>query len=100
MPPKVIVVSRGRPHVRVHLDGDGCWKDLNDKTVYQTVKMELASLSAGMAGGRPSVALRIDLTDDVVVMAECSLDLFEDTIRAFRVHLGQLGRPEPDDKVN
>lgn len=55
------------------------WPELADgKTVLHHTKdkMQVTALLGGMSSGAPSVALRIDLEDGSVVIAETSLALF------------------------
>ena len=64
----------------IHLDGDNCWSDLKDKlddVIHVTSdNMEIAALKGGMASGKPSVCIRINLPDGQVVIAETSMMLF------------------------
>jgi hypothetical protein len=70
-------------------DGDNCWPDLKDKMdkvvhlANGAPPLQVALLNKGMASGRPSVMLRIDLPDGRVVLAETSLLLFATAARAF-----------------
>ncbi len=63
----------------IHLDGDGCWPDLKDKEVITSENianpLQITGLAGGMASGKPSVTLRIDLADGRVVLAQTSLAL-------------------------
>lgn len=74
------------PDLKIHLDGDGCWPDLNENRdrVIEGRKIEIAYLSHGMASGKPSVTIRVDLPDGRVVLAQTSLALFEAATRAFQ----------------
>ena len=62
------------------LDGDNAWPDLKDKEVVHLGQgapaIQVAVLDGGMASGRPSVAIRIDLPDGRSVIAETSARLF------------------------
>ena len=80
------------PSLDIHLDGDKCWPDLEAKReqiIHVTEHLEVAALSGGMQSGRPSVALRIDLPDGRVVIAETSMRLFLGAARAFRARYGE-----------
>jgi hypothetical protein len=72
----------------IHLDGDGVWSDLLEKkpedVIHTTEHMAIAALSAGMTSGRPSIAIRINLPDGKVVVAETSMRLFLNAADAFR----------------
>jgi hypothetical protein len=67
--------------MKVLVDGDGCWPDLIEKRkagnlVETREVLQVAGLSRGMASGKPSVSIRIDLPDGKTVFAETSLALF------------------------
>lgn len=84
--------------VHLHLDGDGCWPDLKDpKLLMESGKLtwlgdgtsiDIAALSAGMQSGRTSLAIRIDLPDGRIVVAEVSLRNMQIAIAAFTARLG------------
>ena len=77
--------------LHIHLVGDNCWPDLvekRDKVIHITDDMEIAALSGGMTSGRPSVALRINLPDGQVVVAELSMRLFLMAAHAFTARYG------------
>jgi hypothetical protein len=61
-------------------EGDDPWPDLRGKEVVHlgngAPPIGVAVLSGGMASGRPSLMLRIDLPDGQIVMAETSARLF------------------------
>ena len=69
------------------LDGDNAWPDLKDlpegKLLHTKGIAAVALLDGGMTSGRPSVAVRIDLPDGSVVIAETSARLFVTAGRAF-----------------
>ena len=61
----------------IKLNGDGAWPELRDHHVIEPAKpIEVAVLEMGMSSGRPSVAIRIDLPDGQVVVAQTSARLF------------------------
>ncbi|MDD5199210.1 MAG: hypothetical protein PHC88_05350 [Terrimicrobiaceae bacterium] len=62
--------------VQLHLDGDGCWPDLNTKPFDHGVLHEVAYLQRGMSSGNPSVSMRITLDDGRIVIAETSARMF------------------------
>ena len=57
----------------IKLDGEGAWPDLLDNPAVVHLAngppIQLAVLRSGMASGRPSVAIRIDLPDGQHVVA-------------------------------
>lgn len=64
--------------LKLILDGDHAWPELRGKKlVHVTHGIQVAALKAGTKEGRPSVAIRIDLPDGTVVIAETTLRLFK-----------------------
>jgi hypothetical protein len=64
--------------IRLELD-EPAWPDLagmQDRLVHTTEPLRLTILDGGMTSGLPSVAIRLDLPDGKVVIAETSLQLF------------------------
>lgn len=75
--------------LRILLDGDGCWPDLQGKVGtphvwHVTEGVEIARLRAGMSSGKTSATIRIPLPDGRVLLTEISLDMLELTVKAFR----------------
>lgn len=65
------------PSIVLRLDGDGSWPDLKNKTVHHVqTDIAIVALPHGMRSGKPSVAIRVDLPNGEVVVAETSLALF------------------------
>lgn len=67
------------PSLDINLDGDNAWPDLRtkqDNIIHLTDGMKLCALDGGMSSGKPSVAIRIDLPDGRIVIAETSARLF------------------------
>ena len=63
--------------LRVIVDGDSAWPDLKTKKIHHVTKgLQVAGLRDGTVAGQPSVAIRIDLPDGSVVIAETTLRLF------------------------
>ena len=62
--------------INLNLDGDGVWPDLADKQLVEAAAIHVAALSGGMASGKPSVTIRMDLPDGSVVIGQTSLALF------------------------
>lgn len=73
------------PKVVIIPEGDGCWPDLHEKreqgqtldAMGENAQISFAGLGGGMASGRASVSIRIDLPDGRVVLTETSLRLFK-----------------------
>jgi hypothetical protein len=82
------------PVLHVHIDGDKCWPDLEDKMdkiihLGEGARIDIAALPGGMSSGKTSVALRFDLPDGQVVIAETSLALLGTAVDAFRAKYHQ-----------
>ncbi|MDP9266373.1 MAG: hypothetical protein M3O91_09700 [Chloroflexota bacterium] len=77
------------------LDGAGAWPDLIAKRergevihLTEGARLEVAALAGGMTSGKPSVAIRVDLPDGRVVVAETSMRLFLAAAVAFHARYG------------
>ena len=71
----------------VILEGDNAWPDLIDKQdsiIHVQNITAVARLPKGMASGKSSVSVRIDLPDGQTVIAETSMDLFQAAAQAFK----------------
>ena len=68
------------PALSIILNGDNAWPELKDKEIIHLANdaplIQVAVLDGGMTSGLPSVALRLDLPDGRVVVAETSARLF------------------------
>lgn len=74
------------------MDGDNAWPDLRDhqdRVIGVVETFRIARLSRGMTSGETSVAIRIDLPDGRVVIAQTSLRLLTMAVRAFEAREGQ-----------
>jgi hypothetical protein len=83
--------STGRdlmPAMSILLNGEDAWPELKDlpadNLIHVTDPIQVARLKGGMASGKTSVAIRIDLPDGRVVIAETSLELWNASTAAFR----------------
>lgn len=82
----------------LHLDDDGSFPDLvenrdTDQIIHlgnDAPPMHLTVLPGGMASGKPSVMLLINLPDGRVVLAETSLALLQMAVRAFTAKYGEV----------
>lgn len=78
------------------LDGDGCWPDLLEKAAQGKLldgyggkgHISISALDGGMKSGEPSIAIRIDLPDGQVVIAEASMRHFLQAARSFEARYG------------
>lgn len=72
--------------MKVTFDGDNAWTDLAGKPIIHlgegAAAIEVAVLNGGLTSGRPSVAIRLELPDGRVVIAETSARLFVSAGRA------------------
>lgn len=81
------------PIIRVLLEGDGAFKDLQGRekdVIHLTGDFTVAALAKGMISGKPSVMIRIDLPDGRVVLQETSYALWMTASAALR---GKFGEP-------
>lgn len=75
--------------LHIKLDEDPAWPDLAEQReriihLAEGTVIEVAALAGGMQSGRTSLALRIDLPDGQVVIAETSLRLFLNAARVLQ----------------
>lgn len=72
--------------MNINLDGDNAWPDIRDKEIIHLANgsppISVAVLNGGLASGRPSIAIRIDLPDGRTVVAETTARLFCGAARA------------------
>ena len=86
------------PVIVMKLGKEPIWPDLAERIergeVYYLSKdappIQIGALQGGMTSGKPSVAIRIDLPDGKVVVAETSWALFDAAHSALR---GRFGAP-------
>lgn len=72
--------------LKLIMDGDGAWPDLNEetRTIHDVQRGEIAMLPKGMSSGNTSVCFRLDIGEDETVMFQTSLSLLEMAVQAFR----------------
>jgi len=74
------------PTLTIIPNGDGCWPDLIERGFIHlgndAEPIQVAMLDHGMASGKPSVTIRVDLPDGRIVLAETSARLFVTAARA------------------
>lgn len=71
----------------IEIDGDNAWADLRDdpdRVIGAVETFRIARLARGMTSGATSVAIRIDLPDGKVVIAQTSLKLLSAAVSAFQ----------------
>lgn len=82
------------PALTIVMDGDKAWPDLRDKKILHlgndAPPLQVAVLAGGMASGKPSVTLRVDLPDGRTVLAETSARLFVSAARAITARYPDL----------
>lgn len=74
--------------VHINLEGDGIWPDMAGKEIIEVNEISLSALTAGMESGRPSIAMKIDLPDGRVVLAQTSMRNFLVAAGAFAIRYG------------
>lgn len=82
------------PVLHINLD-EPAWPELanmREKIISTTEPIGVTGLHGGMESGLPSVALRIDLPDGRVVIAETSLALFLTAADALKARFGDPRR--------
>ncbi len=84
--------------IDIKLSGDGAWPDLAEKAAEGRLVhlgdgtvIGISALAGGMSSGGVSVAVRVDLPDGTVVVAETSLRLFLAAADALRARYGSGG---------
>jgi hypothetical protein len=81
------------------LDGDRAWPDLGTKTerglVAEAGAIEVVGLAGGMTSGDPSVAIRLDLPDGRVAIAQTSLAMLLMAADALRARYGNPRADRP-----
>lgn len=76
------------PHMKIELDGDGKFPQLQGKRIRKAEIEAITALPKGMASGNTSVALIIPLKDGSYVFAETSLKLLQMATAAFTGRYG------------
>lgn len=75
--------------MNVILDGDRVWPDLVKKRVVEVKRpISVAGLVGGLESGKPSVTIRLDVGNGVVVLAQTSLSLFLQAADLLKLHYG------------
>lgn len=82
------------PSLHVFIDGDQCWPDLDlmAPEVHNGGKISVAALPGGMSSGAPSLTIRVDTDDGLLILAETSLALFLTAAEAFKAKYGDPRR--------
>lgn len=82
------------PALTISLEGDKSWPDLKDRPFIHLAEgappIQVAVLDGGMTSGLPSVAIRLDLPDGRVVVAETSARLFVTAAREISARYPKL----------
>lgn len=84
------------PNLKIILDGTGAWPDLRPGGGGRFVMadndgQQVALLKGGMESGKCSVMFRLELPGGPTVLAETSLGLLENAVRAMRSAAGVEG---------
>jgi hypothetical protein len=78
-------MSGAHPVLNLMLDGDGAFKDLvgrEHQVIHHGTALTMAVLPHGMASGKPSLMLRINLEDGRVVLVEQSMSTMATALHA------------------
>ena len=80
------------PVIDLKLNGDGAWPELAGRhgVVFVSEPIKIVTLDGGMASGKPSVMIRLDLPDGRLVLAETSVALFQMAAAAMTGRYGDL----------
>ncbi|GAH63716.1 unnamed protein product, partial [marine sediment metagenome] len=77
------------PVIKLILDGDNAFSDLQGREesdiIHRTGPFTVAALVGGMKSGHPSLAIRIDLPDNKVLLQETSVAAWLAVARAIEV---------------
>lgn len=76
------------PHIDLALNGDNAWPDWADKPMQHFTAFRMTGLRDGMASGKPSFSIGVELEDGSVVILETSYTLLDNALRAFRARWG------------
>ena len=87
------------PAIRVILGGENVWPDLRgqkSRVIHlPDTPWQLATLEKGMVSGAPSAALRLDLPDGRVVIAETSIMALLAALKVIEAKYGPEAQGEP-----
>lgn len=73
------------PALTIIMNGDNCWPELKEKGFVTGDFVAIARLPNGTVSGKPTVTVRIELPDGQTVLAETTLALLSNAVRAFEV---------------
>ncbi len=75
------------------LEPEEHWDDLLDKEVIyfgdQASPIEIVAMPKGMASGRTSISMRLDLPDGRVVIVETALSELANAVQKIQAHFGE-----------
>lgn len=76
-------------HLQVILDGDNCWPDLKEKGFTEGSFEGIALLHNGTVQGNATVTIRVELPDGKTVLAQTTLVLLSNAVKAFNIRDAQ-----------
>jgi surface antigen len=86
------------PAIDLKVEGDGAWEDLRKSgVIWCGTRIGVAALEGGMRSGRPSIAVRLELPDGKIAVAETSLRALETAVAALVARYGSQ-IPEEDER--
>lgn len=72
-------------YLQTILNGENCWPELKEKGFIEGDWTGIARLPKGTASGKSTVTIRIELPDGQTVLAQTSLLLLVNAVRAFEI---------------
>lgn len=76
-------------HLQVIMNGDNCWPELKEKGFTVGLLEGIALLPNGTVQGNATVTIRVELPDGKTVLAQTTLALLSDAVKAFNIRDAQ-----------
>jgi hypothetical protein len=78
-----------QPILHISLEGDGAWPDLAAREIVEGQWTRINILPHGMASGRPSIGIVVELPDGRACFAETSWRLLHAAVKAMEARYGE-----------
>lgn len=72
-------------YLQTILNGDNCWPELREKGFIEGNWTGIARLPNGTVNGKSTVTIRVELPDGQTVLAQTTLTLLSNAMRAFEI---------------
>jgi len=72
-------------HLQTIMNGDNCWPDLKTKGFVEGNWIGIARLPKGTTSGNSTVTIRVELPDGQTILAQTTLRLLSNAVRAFEI---------------